>query len=172
MQAPLTHVTLHTGESVELSSFYQKGPLALVFLRHFNCIFCREQISGLREFPEENIVFVSLGKTEEAAAFREKMESPQTYISDPNKVLYEQFGLKRGSFAQMFNATTFRRGFAAMKEGHRTGATPVGDPWMLAGTFIIQPSGEVSFSHYSRDASDNLTAETIVGLLKETSVSA
>jgi hypothetical protein len=162
--APLVVVTLHSGESVELESLYRDRPLALVFLRHFGCIFCREQITQLRGFPNENVVLVAMGKVQETSDFREKMESPQLFISDPNKSLHELFGLRRGSFTQMFNPTTFKRGFAASKMGNKVGS-PVGDPWMLAGTFIIQCNGELSFSHYSRDASDNLTGETIIELL-------
>jgi peroxiredoxin len=162
--APLVHVTLHTGETVELASFYKEKPLALVFLRHFGCIFCREQITQLRNYPDENVVFVAMGKVQETVEFKAKMEAPQVFISDPNKSLYDLFGLRRGSFTQMFNTQTFKRGFAATKAGNRVGA-PVGDPYMLAGTFIIQPDGVMSFSHYSRDASDNLAGETIIELL-------
>jgi peroxiredoxin len=162
--APLVVVTLHTGETVELSSLCQDKPLALVFLRHFGCLFCREQISQLRPFPDANVVLVAMAKVEETAEFRERMESPQLYISDPNKALHDLFGLRRGSFTQMLNANTFKRGVAAARAGFRNGL-PKGDPWMLAGTFVIQPSGQISFTHLSRDASDNLTGETIVELL-------
>lgn len=168
MLAPLVTVTLHDGRSVELSELYRERPLALVFLRHFGCIFCREQITQLRAFPNENIVLVSMAKVDESRGFRDRMESPQMMISDPLKTIYEQFGLKRGSFAQMFNSTTFKRGFEAMSVGNRVGA-PVGDPWMLAGTFIIDTKGTVVFSHFSRDASDNLSGEMIVQKLQEVS---
>jgi peroxiredoxin len=164
--APLITVTLHDGRSVELSELYRDRPVALVFLRHFGCIFCREQITQLRSFPNENIVLVSMAKIDDCKDFRERMESPQRMISDPLKTVYEQFGLKRGSFTQMFNSTTFKRGFEAMSSGNRVGA-PVGDPWMLAGTFIINTDGEVVFSHFSRDASDNLSGEMIVQKLRE-----
>lgn len=166
VKAPLVTVTLNDGTSRDLAELYKERPVALVFLRHFGCIFCREQIAQLRSYPEANIVFVSMAKVEETNNFREKMEAPQLMISDPLKTVYEQFGLKRGSFSQMFNSTTFKRGFEAMSGGNRVGA-PVGDPWMLAGTFIINTKGEVVFSHFSRDASDNLSGEMIVQKLNE-----
>jgi peroxiredoxin len=167
MRAINSVVTLHTGEAVELGTLYAKQPLALVFLRHFGCIFCREQIAQLRNFSDENVVFVGMGNIEETAAFRLKMESPQTYISDPNKSLYEEFGLRRGSFAQMFNTSTFRRGFDAMRAGTSIGGRPVGDPMMLAGVFVIDTSGEIIHSHFSRDASDNLSGNDISAMLRE-----
>lgn len=168
VRAPLVAVTLHTGESVDLESLHQDRPLALVFLRHFGCLFCREQLSQLRPYADENIVFVSMSKVQEAAEFRDKMEIQSTFVSDPLKTLYEQFGLKRGSFAQMFSTTTFKRGFQATVSGHLSGV-PVGDPWMLAGTFVIGTDGEILFSHFSRDASDNLPGETIVNALRAAS---
>jgi hypothetical protein len=38
---------------------------------------------------------------------------------------------------------------------------------MLAGTFIINTNGEIIFSHFSRDAADNMSGESIVAKLKE-----
>ena len=167
VRAPLVVVTLDSGESVDMSHLYKEKPLALVFLRHFGCIFCREQITQLRNFTTENIVFVSMGKVEEAATFRAKMESPQPIISDPLKTLYDQFGLRRGQLNQMLNPNTFKRGMQATLSGNRGGLIPPSDPWMLAGTFIINTNGEIIFSHFSRDAADNMSGESIVAKLKE-----
>lgn len=165
MRAPLTVVTLDNGETRELSEFYKDKPLVLVFLRHFGCIFCREQIAGLRPYADLNIIFVSMGKVNEAADFKVKMEIPQPLISDPNKRLYEAFGLRRGSFRQVVNPVTTRKGLTAFKAGHRPGMLKQ-DPWMMAGVFRVDPDGEVTFSHYANDISDNMSGEEIARLLK------
>ncbi|MBI1333045.1 MAG: AhpC/TSA family protein [Armatimonadetes bacterium] len=165
MHAPLIVVTLDSGKTRDLSEFYKDRPLVLVFLRHFGCMFCREQIAGLRPYKQENIVLVSMGKVSEAAEFKSKMEIPQTIISDPNKQLYEAFGLRRGSVSQIVSPTVARRSIAAFKAGHRAGMLK-NDPWMMAGVFRVDPDGEVSFAHYASDIADNLPGEEIARLLR------
>lgn len=165
MQAPLTVITLATGETRELSEFYKEKPLILVFLRHLGCVFCREQIAELREFKTENIVLVCMGRIREASDFKNKMEIPQVLVSDPNKLLYEAFGLRRGSFGQILNPTLTRKSIRLMKEGHRPGMVRH-DPWMMAGVFRIEQDGEVSYSHFASDISDNLSGSAIAQLLK------
>ena len=165
MQAPLTVVTLDSGETKDLKDFYNGKPLILVFLRHFGCIFCREQIAELRQFKTENIVLVCMGRVQETSDFKKKMEIPQTMISDPNKLLYEAFSLRRGSFGQVINPTLTRKSIKLLKGGHKLGILK-GDPWMLAGVFRIEPDGDVSYSHYATDVSDNLSGAAIAQLLK------
>jgi hypothetical protein len=160
MHAPLSVVNLHDGTVIELSSFYEAKPLVLVFLRHFGCIFCREQVAVLRDRPDLNVAFVTMGTVPQAEQFKQMMESPHAFISDPNKTLYAAFGLVRGSFTQMFSPSTFKRGFEATRAGHKVGR-PIGDPWQLAGAFLIDQSGLVMAEHRSRDAGDNLNAADV-----------
>ena len=166
MYAPSDVVNLSDGSVTELRKFYEDKPLLVVFLRHFGCIFCREQVAELRGSPDLNVVFVTMGTVEEAREFKERMESPHPFVSDPNKTLYSAFGLNRGSFAQMFNPQTFRRGFQATTSGYRQGR-PVGDPWQLAGAFLVDQQGKILREHRSRDASDNLSPETVRTWLAE-----
>ena len=165
MQAPLTVVTLETGETKDLSDFYKDKPLILVFLRHFGCIFCREQIAGLREFKTENIVLVGMGRIQETQEFKRKMEIPQPVVSDPNKLLYDAFGLRRSSFGQQINPTLMRKSLKLFQNGHRQGLMKQ-NPWMLAGVFRIERDGEVSYSQFASDISDNLSGPAIAQLLR------
>lgn len=164
MDAPALDVRLWNGEVVPLDSLYRDQPLVLVFLRHFGCTFCREHVAQLRLHPSLNIVFVGMGDVEQTAAFRQAMRSPHPFISDPDRVLYQAFGLGQGTGKQMFNARTFARGFGATLRGHWVGV-PVGDPWQMPGVFLIEPDGHVSWEYRSVDASDNATAEEILSHL-------
>jgi hypothetical protein len=102
---------------------------------------------------------------QEAADFKRKMEIPQAIISDPNKLLYEAFGLRRGSFGQIFNPTLTRKSIRLMGRGQRLGLIKH-DPWMMAGVFRIEQDGDVSYSHFATDISDNLSGSAIAQLLK------
>jgi hypothetical protein len=66
-------------------------------------------------------------------------------FSDPEKKLYQTFGLETGSFTQVLGAKSFIRGFSAFQYGI---GTPVGDVWQMPGVFLIH-KGEIlkSFVH-------------------------
>ena len=164
MFAPTQTVTLDDGSAIELVSVYSERPLALVFLRHAGCISCREIVSSLKRFPEANVIFVASERAEECAAFRERMASPHRFISDPNRSLYEAFGLGRGGVGQVLHPRVMRRGLEAMKSGVRQGK-PSGDPMALGGAFVIDREGVVTWEHRSADISDNPCPQTIVEAL-------
>jgi len=158
--SPIIDVQLSGGEVVPLASLYAEHPLVLVFLRHFGCPFCREHVAQLRLHPSLPIAFVGMGNLEQTAGFRAAMKSPHTFISDPDRVLYQAFGLGRGTGRQLMNPRTFARGFGATLRGHWVGA-PIGDPWQMPGVFLINPNGEVSWEYRSVDASDNASVPDI-----------
>lgn len=164
MKAPTIDVTLSTGEVVPLSRLYAEKPLVLVFLRHFGCTFCREHVAELRVLSQHNVVFVGMGTVEQTREFKERMRSPHLFIADPERKLYQAFGLGKGSGKQMFNPRVFARGFGATLRGHWVGL-PIGDPWQMPGVFLIDTRGEVVWEYRSVDASDNPSPETIARAL-------
>ena len=165
MRAPYAIVNLDSGESVNLDSLYADRPLALVFMRHYGCIFCREQLASLREFKDDNIILVGMGDQKDTVEFKRRMEVPQPIISDPTKALFQQFGLRRASFGQFVNRRVVTRGVNALRAGHREGI-PNADPLQLAGIFILNTDGEVVFEHRSTDSSDNLLGPQIAAELR------
>lgn len=160
MRAPETSVVLEDGSTSPLSDLYRARPLVLVFLRHSGCVFCRYHVAQLRTCADLNLCFVCMETPAEAAAFKAEMRSPHRFISDPERALYEAFGLQRGGFTQVFNLRTFRRGVEAMRQGHLN-RKPTSDPWQLAGTFIVDTDGEVVWNRQARDAADVATAAEI-----------
>ena len=158
-------VTLDDGSAVDLEAMYCERPLALVFLRHIGCAFCREIVGRFREAKRENIVFVAMERAEEVAAFRERAQSPQRFISDPSRTLYEAFEMGRAGFGQIMNLKTLKRGFGAMRAGYFQGI-PTADASALGGAFIIARDGMVVWEYRSADISDNPSIEAITGALR------
>lgn len=157
MRAPLLDVLLHSGETVPFATLYADRPLGLVFVRHFGCVFCREHVASLRGETDLNLVFVGMGSPEATRDWRDGIRSPHPFICDQERELYRHFLLPEGRFGQMFNPRTFGLGFRAALKGHGVGK-PVGNPWQLAGAFVIAIDGQVRWEHRSRDAADNPTA--------------
>lgn len=164
MFAPTQTVTLDDGSSVELGTLFAERPLALVFLRHFGCMFCREIVGWMNRHPEANVVFVAGERVEECARFRERTDSSHRFVSDPGRSLFEAFGLGRGRLAQLMNANTVRRGIAAMRQGFYQGV-PTSDPMMLGGAFVVDTDGCIAWEYRSRDMADNPSSDEILGAL-------
>ncbi len=158
MRAPEIDVLTSSGETVPFSSFYAERAVGVVFLRHLGCLFCRRHVSQLRRHPELNLVFVSMGSPEETREFEAKWKTVHPFLCDPEKTLFEKFGLTRAKWSQIVGPRVLLQGAASIRYGV---GTPLGDPMQLAGTFVINRSGEVVWSHRARDASDNASAARI-----------
>ncbi len=164
--APTQAVTLDDGSSIELRDLYASRPLGLVFLRHLGCLFCREIVARLRDVPEENLVFVAGERAEACAEFRVRMVSPQRFVSDPGRSLYEAFQLGRGGLGAFVNPHVVRRGIAALRAGHRQ-SVPTSNPRQLGGAFVVDTEGRIVWEHRSRDQADNPDASEIQSALRE-----
>ncbi len=71
-------------------------------------------------------------------------------FSDPDKKLYNEFGLETGSFTQVLGVKSFIRGLEAFKHGI---GKPVGDVWQMPGTFLIH-KGEIIEAFINETVSD------------------
>jgi hypothetical protein len=105
-----------------------------------------------------------MGTVEECLAYKNRMESPHLVISDPNKLLYSQFGLRKGSLSAILHPKAFTGSARAASKGFFP-KLPVGDPWMLAGTFVISEQGDIVFERHSHTISDYVSGSEIVELL-------
>ncbi len=153
-------VLLSTGETVALASLYETERLALVFLRHLGCVFCREHVAQLRRLKGVNIVFVTMGSPEQTEAFRKQMASPHRFICDPDRVLHQHFDVRKGGLGMVLHPQVLIRGIgAAMSQGMQS--KPETDPMQMPGVFVIDTNGEVLWEHRARHAADNPSGDEI-----------
>lgn len=131
-------------EGVDLLEASRQKPQFLVFLRHFGCTFCREAISDLSEIRDQlraagtRLVVVHMSSEEEARElFVRSGLDEVTAISDPERVLYRAFALRRGSPAQLMGWSVWKRGWeAGVKQGHGIGWLR-GDAAQMPGAFVV-----------------------------------
>ena len=76
-----------------------------------------------------------MGTPAEGAAFFEKRWPEARAVPDPEKILFDAFGLERGSLAQLVGPRTWAAGFRARRHGV---GLPKGDPRVLAGSFLVK----------------------------------
>lgn len=132
----------------------------LVFLRHAGCTFCREALSdiaanrGLIEESGTRIVLVHMGdRTEMKAMLARYGVSDVERICDPTRELYEGFGLRKGTIAQLFGPKVWFRGlFSGLLRRHRIGY-PAADFRQMPGVFYIE-QGAITRRFRHRSSSD------------------
>lgn len=165
MRVPDFGVLRSDGARVTLYSLAAERPVALVFLRHLGCIFCRQQVGTMRdEMADENVVFVTMSEPKVAARFRLWMRSPHPFLSDPERRVYEAFGIPRSTAGKYFSAAVVRKALAAYRKGYRN-ALDFDDQLQLGGTYVFDGTGEVRASFIAEDISDAPSAETLRRLL-------
>ncbi len=140
----LETIPTNTGES--LQHILTQSPVLLCFLRHFGCTFCRESladVADLQPMIEKSglkIVLVHMATNEIAEEYmvRYKLKN-SLHISDPDKSLYEYFGLFKGNFWQLYGLKVWARGLkAGLVDGHGLSIdADLGDYSQMPGVFIV-----------------------------------
>jgi peroxiredoxin len=151
------------GNPVQLSSFWQKKPLLLAFTRHFGCTQCKEMLDELVEGYEKidkaglSLAVINQGTPEATALFAKKFAPGLLMLCDPERKVYEAYGLERGNLFQTFlNPTVWKAISKARKKGYHVETAPQGqDAMQMSGTFIINTSGQILLPYYYDHIADH-----------------
>jgi hypothetical protein len=151
---PVTGIGLSPGK---LGDQIAPAGTLLVCLRHFACIFCREMVGDLRKLSADaafpSVLFVCMGNETEAREFFDAHWPGARAVCDPEKRVYEAFGLTQGTPMQMFGPRAWACGLRAVSKGHFIGMKVVGDPWLMPGAFLIQDR-KIVWTHEFASAGD------------------
>lgn len=136
---------LPTDRGPSLTELSHERPVFAVLLRHAGCTFHREALEDLRaakpsiEREGAQLAIVHMGEgANEIEQASERYTLDAIHLSDPDRRVYQQVGLPRGSFGQLFGPEVFRRGFSAcLLEGHGVGALK-GDGFQLGGLALLR----------------------------------
>ena len=110
------------------------------------------------------VLAVTMGTPEQAAAFRAKLDAPFPMLADAGREAYRAFGLKRGSVNQVLGPKTW---LPLTKATFRAGVgKPVGDVWQMPGTFVVDRQGIVRLAHYPTLQTDRLPNDELFDLLR------
>ncbi len=165
----LAGLLTNTNESI--SNLSMNGPVLLLFLRHFGCIFCRESLRDLslkrEEYEQQNITIVFVHMSDTATAemyFRSFNLDGIKHISDPQCTYYNAFKLGKGTISQLFGFKNLVRGFeVTIGKGIPIMASQLGDGNQMPGLFVIE-NGEVTGSFIHTYAGDKPDYDAILGL--------
>jgi peroxiredoxin len=143
-----------------LGQISEARPTLLVFLRHSGCTFCREALADLRDRRSE----IEARGTQIAIVYQESPEGMRPLLerqglsdveqfSDPDRRLYDAFELHLGTLGQLFNLSTFVRGFkAAITSRHGFGSIS-SNVYQMPGAFLVH-RGRIVREFRHKTASD------------------
>ncbi len=134
------------------------GPLLVVFLRHYGCIFCRERAAAVcthRAAIEQkgaSIVFVGNGLPVFARAFATQHADGLPVLSDPSGQSYQRAGMRSG-YSTVLRPAVLKNAWRAFRSGHRQTRVE-GDVWQQGGALLIAGDGGVLDSQRDCAAGD------------------
>lgn len=97
-------------------------------------------------------LFIHRASVENANSFFESRSKSARAISDTDGVLFDAFGLKRGTLTQLLGPRAIWRAFGSMLKGHFVGK-PTGNETQMPGVFLVHRR-EVLWEHRARHAGD------------------
>lgn len=155
-----------------LSQRWRDGPLVVSFMRHFGCTFCREHLEHLRESYEEitaaggDVVSIFMYSGQASHDFCAGRRLPFDCVGDPLRAAYAELDIRRGRLRELYGWGVIRRARPAVKTAGGTHSPQGGDIAQLPGTFVVAPSGRLTLAHYSANAADNPSIETILAAVR------
>lgn len=147
------------GSPVRLESLWADRPVALVFVRHFGCLFCQQQVDALQKARERlerdgaRVVVIGQGSPEDAREFRDANGVTLPLYVDPSRASYCAVGLKRG-FWSTLGPGAVARAVSALTSGYRQRRSS-GDVLQQGGVVVMGPGGREFYRYASREAGDH-----------------
>jgi len=161
--------TNYLGQEVKLESY--KGKKVLLSFHVFaSCPFCNLRINELAKKYREDwsekkfeMMHIFPSKGEKVAEFAGKNSPPYVVIANPNKSLYQLFGVKKSVIGMLFGFFKIKRLMKAFNiVGLFKSLSNNGSAMhQLPADFLIDENGIIQEAFYAKTTSDNLSIERI-----------
>ena len=164
------------GTAVRLGAVWSDRLVVLALVRHFGCIFCKEQVSKLREIVSNihsfgaELVIVGSGSPQMAGFFAEDYAITTPVLTDPERRVYQALEVRRPPRLAFVDPRVFVRGLRALLRGYRQQSaqmSELGDETQLGGVFILRSGGTLAWAYRSAFAGDHPTNAAILSALRE-----
>jgi peroxiredoxin len=157
------------GGAHRLGEAWAGAPAVVVFLRHFGCIGCSEQVTELaprlRELAELGVktVLIGNGAADFITGFIERhalSDKPVSLFTDPSLNSFRAAGLLR-SWWRAAGPRALIDIARALGRGHR-GHAREGDTAQQGGALVVGGDGRVALHHVNRSLGDHAAAADLV----------
>jgi peroxiredoxin len=158
------------GSAVRLGELWRSHPAVIVWLRHYGCMFCREQALEMRtalpaiEKAGGRLVFIGNGGPRYAKGFQESFAPDVTVLTDPDLRSYRAIGARNG-ILHTVGPQAWRAGIRALRSGARQTSVK-GHPFQQGAVMVLTPGDHVVYSHISRVAGDHPSVASVLAALR------
>ena len=158
------------GRTIRLGELWADRPAVLVFVRHFGCLFCREQIAGMAPLRARvrsrggELFVIGHGSVDQARAFQEEQAVSFPLFTDPDRRAYCALGMRRG-IRSVLTPGVLMRSMRAWRNGFRQSHV-AGDPLQQGGVVVIAPGGTELYRFVSHEAGQHAPAPEILSALE------
>jgi peroxiredoxin len=101
-----------------------------------------------------------------AAHFRRRQAIELPVLADEKRVSYKAAGAKVATMGELLGPKMIAKGLATTARTGLVQGRTIGHPAQLGGAMVINPAGEIVWSHMSQDASDNAEPDEIVAAVR------
>jgi AhpC/TSA antioxidant enzyme len=157
------------GATVRLGSLWSDRPAVLVWLRHFGCLFCKEQTAEFRARANDiqgsgaRLAFIGNGGVRYAGGFRDEFCPECTVLTDPELTSYKLIGA-RGGLVNTLGPQAWAAGIRAFRRGARQQKTQ-GHPFQQGGVLVVAPGDRVAYSYLSKAAGDHPQVDEVIAAI-------
>jgi AhpC/TSA antioxidant enzyme len=157
------------GRAVRLGALWADRTAVLVFVRHFGCIFCRQQVAEMVALLDQirssgaELYVIGNGTIEDARTFRDEQTAAVSILTDPNRQTYRALQMRSG-LASILAPGVLWRSLKARRAGFHQSRV-AGAPFQQGGVLVIAPGGVEHFRFISREAGDHPTPASILAAL-------
>ena len=119
------------------------------------------------EFERRNVevLIITFGSPPSAQKWLQETCSPFKLLFDPERRVYQVYGLER-SLRRSWNLRTIWRYVRLLTSGRKWRGIQ-GDSAQLGADFVLDSDGSVRLAHYSHDPTDRPDANDLLALLRE-----
>jgi len=108
------------------------------------------------------VIAVAMGEPKHMKRYCGKLAPNITCLGQKDEQPYFTYGLKEGKLiGELASFDVLKAGMRAFQQGH-VGGQIIGNPKMMPGTFIINPSGDITYTYYSQHAGDHPDIGTLL----------
>ena len=157
------------GRETRLGALWADRIAVLVFVRHFGCLFCRQQVAAIGPLRERvqslggELFVIGHGNLEQTRAFRDEQPAPFPLFTDPTRQAYCALEMRRDP-RSVLTAGVLGRAILARARGFQQSRV-AGDPFQQGGVVVIAPPGVERYRFISREAGDHPAASEILAAL-------
>jgi peroxiredoxin len=167
----------HDGNEVRLGELWSDEPVALVWVRHYGCVHCRNHAVQLDEARSDfdaagvRVVLVGQATPRQAAHFRRRLDIDLPVLADEQRYSYRAAGAKVATAGELLGPKSVSAGLKATvsSRGKVHQGRVIGHAAQLGGVMVIAADGEVTWSHMAEDASDNASPDEILAAARQVS---